>query len=65
MFSISRQFSIKIWDLNNFNSTCRKNIEVNFIISDIMHTNGNNLVVCGEKLIILNFDTEKQINIYK
>ena len=57
--------SIKIWDLNNFNSTCRKNIEVNFIISDIIHANENNLVLCGEKLIKLNVDTEKQINIFK
>ena len=57
--------SIKIWDLNNFNATCLKKIEVNFIISDIIHSNEKNLVICGEKLIILNVENEKQINIFK
>ena len=57
--------SIKMWDLNNFNALCIKNILVNFVISDIILANENNLVVCGEKLILLNIDTEKQIDIFK
>ena len=57
--------SLKIWDLNNFNAICLKNLLVNFIISDIIFANGNNIVVTGEKLILLNIDTEKQINIFK
>ena len=56
---------IKMWDLNNFNAICLKNIEVMFLISDMILANENNLVVCGEKLIILNVETEKHIIIFQ
>lgn len=56
---------IKIWNLNNFNAICHKNILVNFIIADMIHANENNLVVCGEKLILLNIETEEQTIIFK
>lgn len=64
--SISQEsLSIKMWDLNNFNAMCLKNIELNFIISDLLLANGNNLVVSGEKLIILDVETEKKIIIFQ
>ena len=64
--SISQEsLCIKMWDLNNFDAICIKNIEVLFIISDILLANGNNIVVCGEKLIILNVDTEEKIIIFQ
>ena len=51
--SISQEsLCIKMWDLNNFNAMCLKNIEINFIIADLLLAKGNNIVVCGEKLII-------------
>ena len=56
---------IKMWDLNNYNAMCIKNIEVLFIISDILLGNGNNIVVSGEKLVILNVDTEEKIIIFQ
>ena len=56
---------IKIWNLNNFNAICHKNILVNFIIADIIFANENNLIVSGEKLILLNIETEEQKIIFK
>ena len=56
---------IKKWVLNNFNASCSKNIELNFLISDILLAKGNNLIVCGEKLIILDVETEKKIIIFQ
>ena len=56
---------IKKWDLNNFNALCLKNIQLNFVISDLLLAKGNNIIVCGEKLIILDIETEEKIIIYK
>ena len=56
---------IKKWVLNNFNASCSKNIELNFLISDLLLAKGNNLIVCGEKLIILDVETEKKIIIFQ
>ena len=64
--SISQEsLCIKMWDLNNFNAMCLKNIEINFIIADLLLAKGNNIVVCGEKLIILDVETEEKKNIYQ
>ena len=64
--SISQEsLCIKMWDLNNFNANCLKNIEVNFIIADLLLAKGNNIIVCGEKLIILDVETEKKITIFQ
>ena len=56
---------IKIWDLNNYKAKCLKNLDVKFIISDILPVNEKNIIVSGEKLIILNIDTEEQIIIFQ
>ena len=64
--SISQEsLCIKMWDLNNFNAMCLKNIEINFIIADLLLAKGNNIAVCGEKLIILDVETEEKKNIYQ
>ena len=64
--SISQEsLCIKMWDLNNFNGMCLKNIDVNFIIADLLLAKGNNIVVCGEKLIILDVETEEKIIIFQ
>jgi len=64
--SISQEsLCIKMWDLNNFNAMCLKNIDVNFIIADLLLAKGNNIVVCGEKLIILDVETEEKIIIFQ
>ena len=57
--------NIKMWDLNNYNAQCLKNIDVRFITYDILTINENNIVVSGEKLIILNLETEEKIIIYE
>ena len=56
---------IKMWDLNNYNARCLKNIDVRFTISDILEIDENNLIVSGEKLIILNLETEEQRVIFQ
>ena len=56
---------IKMWDLNNYNARCLKNIDVRFTISDILEIDENNLIVSGEKLIILNLETEEQNIIFQ
>ena len=38
---------------------------MNFLISDLLLAKGNNLIVCGEKLIILDVETEKKIIIFQ
>ena len=38
---------------------------MNFVISDLLLAKGNNIIVCGEKLIILDIETEEKIIIYK
>ena len=53
--------TIKMWDLNNYNAKCLKNIDVRFVTSDILAVNENNIIVSGEKLIMLNLETEEQI----
>ena len=57
--------TIKMWDLNNYNAKCLKNIDVRFITSDILTVNENNIIVSGEKLIILNLETEEQTIIFQ
>ena len=56
---------IKIWDLSNHNVQCLKNIDVRFIISDILAVNENEIIVSGEKLIILKLEKEEQTIIYQ
>ena len=56
---------IKIWDLTNYKAKCLKNVDVRFIISDILAANEKNIIVSGEKLIITNIETEEQIIIFQ
>ena len=57
--------NIKMWDLNNYNAQCLKNIDVKFITSDLLTVNENNIIVSGEKLIILNIEKEEQTIIFQ
>ena len=56
---------IKMWDLNYYNARCLKNIDVRFVISDILTIKENNVVVTGEKLVILDLETEEQSVIFQ
>jgi len=56
---------IKVWDLNNYKALCLKNIDLNFVTRDILAGNGNNIIVCGEKLILLNIENEQQTIIFQ
>lgn len=56
---------IKVWDLNNYMALCLKNIDLNFVTRDILAVNDNNIIVCGEKLILLNIENEQQTIIFQ
>ena len=56
---------IKVWDLNNYLALCLKNINLNFVTRDILSANDNNIIVSGEKLILLNIDNEQQTIIFQ
>ena len=59
--SLSNDNKLKFWDMLDNKPKCIKNLEVNFEISDILMGNDNNLVICGEQIILynLNIDDEK------
>ena len=44
---------------------CLKNINLNFVTRDILSANDNNIIVSGEKLILLNIDNEQQTIIFQ
>ena len=56
---------IKVWDLNNYLALCLKNIDLNFVTRDILAANDNNIIVCGEKLLLLNIENEQQTIIFQ
>ena len=58
--SLSVDGKIKLWNLSE-NITCIKNIETNFETWDIIYGNNNNIIVCGEQIIIINLETEEKI----
>lgn len=56
---------IKMWEINNYNAQCLRNIDVKFVPYDILTVNENNIVICGEKLIIYNLEREEQNIIFQ
>ena len=58
--SLSIDGKIKLWNLND-NVTYIKNIDVNFESWDIIHGNNNNIIVCGEQILLIDLDTEEKI----
>ena len=58
--SLSVDGKIKLWNLSD-NITCIKNIETNFETWDIIYGNNNNIIACGEQIIIINLETEEKI----
>ena len=56
---------IKLWDLKYYNVKCLKNIDAKFITSDILAVNENDIIVSGEKLVILNIESENQNIIFQ
>ena len=58
--SLSVDGKIKLWNLSE-NITCIKNIETNFETWDIIYGNNNNIIACGEQIIIINLETEEKI----
>jgi len=60
--SLSIDGKIKLWNLSNIkNPTCLKSIDVNFEPWDILIGNNNNVVVCGEEIMMYNLETDNKI----
>ena len=62
--SLSLDGKIKLWKLKdtiNSNSKCVKCIETNEETLDIMLGKNNNIIVCGEGILMINLETEEKI----
>lgn len=57
--SLSIDGKIKFWKLSdNNNPKCIKSIDVNFESWDILMGNNNNVIVCGEAIVMINLDND-------
>ena len=62
--SLSIDGKIKFWKLYESNTQkCLKSIDINFEAWDILMGNNNNLVVCGEEIVMVNLENEEKITI--
>ena len=60
--SLSIDGKIKFWKIDNNNiPKCIKCINVNFESWDILLGNNNNIIVCGEEIIMLNLENDEKI----
>ena len=61
--SLSVDGKIKLWNLEEIN--CLKNINTNFETWDMIKGNNNDIIVCGEQIIIINLETKEKKEIVK
>ena len=61
--SLSADGKIKLWNLEEI--SCLKNINANFETWDMIMGNNNDIIVCGEQIIIINLETEEIKEIVK
>ena len=61
--SLSVDGKIKLWNLEEIN--CLKNINTNFETWDMIMGNNNDIIVCGEQIIIINLETKEKKEIIK
>jgi WD40 repeat protein len=60
--SLSIDGKIKFWKLNDNNKQkCLKSIDANFEAWDILLGNNNNLIVCGEAILMINLENDERI----
>ena len=60
--SLSIDGKIKFWKINDNNiQKCLKNIDANFEAWDILMGNNNNIIVCGEEILMINLETDERI----
>lgn len=61
--TLSIDGKIKIWRINenNTNTKCVKCIDVNFEAWDILMGNNNNIVVCGEEILMINLENDSKV----
>ena len=58
--SLSIDGKIKFWKLNDNNPKCIKSIDINFESWDIILGNNNNIIVCGEAIMMINLDNDEK-----
>ena len=61
--SLSIDGKIKIWSINDNVVTYIKSIEAGFETWDIIYGTNNNIIICGEQIMIIDLDTENKITI--
>ena len=61
--SLSADGKIKLWNLDEI--TCLKSINANFETWDMILGNNNDIIVCGEQIIIINLETAERKEIVK
>ena len=58
--SISIDGKIKLWNLDDTDIKCIKCIDANSETWDMIYSKNNDIVVCGEEIIIINLETEEK-----
>lgn len=59
--SLSIDGKIKLWSIEENDIKCVKCIDTNFETRDMIRGNNNDIIVCGEEIIIINLETEEKI----
>ena len=59
--SLSIDGKIKLWNLSENNINCEKSLDTNFEAWDIISGNNNDIIACGEQIILIKLDTEEKI----
>ena len=61
--TLSIDGKIKFWKINDsyINPKCLKSIDVNFEAWDILLGNNNNIIVCGEEILMLNLESDSKV----
>ena len=59
--SLSIDGKIKLWIIEENDIKCVKSIDTNFETRDMIRGNNNDIIVCGEEIIIINLETEEKI----
>ena len=59
--SLSIDGEIKLWSIEENDIKCVKCIDTNFETRDMIRGNNNDIIVCGEEIIIINLETEEKI----
>ena len=58
--SLSNDGKIKLWNLEDNDIKCVKSIDTNFETRDMILGNNNDIIACGEEIIMINLETKEK-----